>query len=346
MMFVYRDWDKNETQRKLLSIREDEFYLYGYCEYSKGMRTFRKDRIVTLIDESELDAYGHIPFPTTGNRRKKVNEEKSLEICFSGFKAPAKKMLEDLARSKKLLVRTAVTKNLDLLCIGETAGPVKMKKAEDQGVCVITPDQLYDLVRDGVLPDNFYDRTKKTEWTEITKEAAKENFTSWFFEIKTAHWSALGIKWKTDFTDSEKTASLRAWWEGENLRYGELHGLFFGKNQNDIQDHDDHEEWLELKKERDGKVYKYPAYAISKPIVLDFHEGDVFDSGNEMLQVVVTTPVLEVKSYHKGENSIGYWLTQEELANWLKTGVKPSQDHVIDKNQSHSEIAKHYAYTQ
>lgn len=346
MMFVYRDWANKETLRRLSNVREDDLYVYGYCEYSKGMRTFRRDRIVNLIDEENLAEYAHVPLPNVGIPQKISEKDQCLEICFTGFKSQDRKMLEELASSKSILVRKSVTKNLDLLCIGDNAGPLKMQMAEHQGVCVITPDQLYDLVNDGVLPDGFIDRTKKTEWTEITKEAVKEIFTSWFFDIKKAHWSAFGIKWKTDFTDSEKTASLRAWWEGENLRYGELHGLFFGKNQNDIQDHDDYEEWLELKKERDGKVYKYPAYAISKPIVLDFHEGDVFDSGDEVLQVIVTTPVLEVKLYDKSKNSIGYWLTQDEFANWLKTGVKPSPDHVIDKNQSHSEIAKHYEYTQ
>lgn len=50
-------------------------------------------------------------------------------------------------------VRTTVTKNLNFLCVGESAGWSKVEKAEEQGVTILTAEQFHDLVDDGVVPE-------------------------------------------------------------------------------------------------------------------------------------------------------------------------------------------------
>ncbi len=67
------------------------------------------------------------------------------EICFTGFRKEEKEELEQKARSIGFNIAKSVTKKLDFLCIGETAGPSKLKKAKDQGVQIITPDEFKNI---------------------------------------------------------------------------------------------------------------------------------------------------------------------------------------------------------
>jgi hypothetical protein len=170
------------------------------------------------------------------------------------------------------------------------------------------------------------------------------------YQVKQAHWAALGIQWRL-FNDKEKTAALRVWWEGENPRYGELKALRdavradYRQRKIPISKHPKNAEWEKLNKERAEKVYKYPALGISDPILLDFHEGDVFWNSFWCVQVVSGYSPLEVKYHEKDRTVTGYNLTEKRFAEWLKTGKVPDDRQRIDKNQSKSAIAQYHEYT-
>jgi predicted DNA-binding transcriptional regulator YafY len=177
MLFVYRDGAGAETLRKLTSFREDASYLRGYCEYSGGMRTFRKDRIITHLDDDNADAFSHVSPPSAGRSRDEMDDDYRWEVCFTGFKAPIRAALEAMAISGGMAVRKSVTANLDFLCVGDNAGSTKMLAAEHKGCHIITPDQLYDLINDGVLPDGFGAKKKSVKWTEISAKDAQRRFS-------------------------------------------------------------------------------------------------------------------------------------------------------------------------
>lgn len=54
------------------------------------------------------------------------------EICFTGFRKEEKDELEEKANSIGFKIARSVTKKLDYLCIGETAGPSKLKKPKNR----------------------------------------------------------------------------------------------------------------------------------------------------------------------------------------------------------------------
>ncbi|MFB2904900.1 hypothetical protein ACE1BH_08135 [Aeromonas jandaei] len=66
-----------------------------------------------------------------------------LEICFTGFGSIKKRELIALAKSSEkiqFVIRTEVTKKLDILCCGKNAGPIKIHEAQEQG-CLILQDE-------------------------------------------------------------------------------------------------------------------------------------------------------------------------------------------------------------
>lgn len=346
MEFVYRNAAGKESLRKLEHFKEDEFYISGYCEYSNGQRTFRKDRIMAYLNNDNRADYAQAAMPESisSERRQKAQPDDLLEICFTGFAAQERKELEARAESSGLKVRKSVTNNLNLLCIGSNAGASKVKAAEDQGSCILTVDELNDLLGTGVLPESYKPKTRtKVLWKKSKEEELVQRFVSYAFEIKKGHWFALGVEWRS-FTDSEATAKIRLAWEEANPRYQQLQPIFF--NKPNMQDHPDYEEWQNLKKLRDQKVKKYDSYALSSPLVVDFHEGDLFFRGKEHLQVIYPNDPLEVKHGGLDGRSMGYQLTNKLLIEWLKTGVKPEGVIQISKNQSQNEIAQFHEYTE
>lgn len=346
MKFIYRDSAGNKTLRSLSNIKEDDLYIYAYCEYSKGLRTFRKDRIVQYIDASDSENYSHISLPSKGQERKSLSEDYALEICFTGFKALERTALESLAEVNNMKVRKSIVSRLDFLCIGDKPGKKKLKDAEDKGCVILTLDQYKDLIDHGLLPEGYKEKAKGVVWTEITISEIELLFSSYAFSIKKAHWPALGVQWKKEyFIDQEKTKILRELWEKEHPRYTELYPFFFRKKLSLVEDHVDYEEWVSLKKEREEKVVRYSAYAISDPPLHDFHEGDVFHSATSIIQVINDYDPVEVKLIEDGK-SIGYHLTDKALEMWLKTGEKASDSFRIVKNQSKSAIAQYHEYSE
>ena len=77
--------------------------------------------------------------------KRKNRPPKRPEVCFSGFSKKDKEELEDLADKKGFDSKGSVTKSLEYLVIGETAGEVKIKKAEAQGVQILRKDEFKAL---------------------------------------------------------------------------------------------------------------------------------------------------------------------------------------------------------
>ena len=85
------------------------------------------------------------------NRTTKAKDNR-LQVCFTGFGVSKKQELIDLANGNNLKVVSSVTKKLDYLCGGETAGPKKIEKAESQGVQFLNESQFINLVQTGEIP--------------------------------------------------------------------------------------------------------------------------------------------------------------------------------------------------
>jgi NAD-dependent DNA ligase len=79
-------------------------------------------------------------------------KHEALEICFTGFGASERTELEKLASIQGMTVRTSVTTSLKFLCVGENAGPSKVKRAQSEGVTFLNREQFMELISDGVLP--------------------------------------------------------------------------------------------------------------------------------------------------------------------------------------------------
>ena len=95
---------------------------------------------------SDSDAWGVIY-----NIKPKEKECKH-EICFSGFHATTREVLENMARKGPYKVVSSVTKNLEFLVAGENAGPQKLGKAKEQNVAILTQEEFYNLFESGEIP--------------------------------------------------------------------------------------------------------------------------------------------------------------------------------------------------
>ncbi len=78
-------------------------------------------------------------------------KEKLTQVCFTGFSTGEKLELTELAEKANLEVVKRVTKNLAFLCVGENAGPAKLKQANEQGAHVLTKSQFFHLLETGEI---------------------------------------------------------------------------------------------------------------------------------------------------------------------------------------------------
>ena len=81
-----------------------------------------------------------------GNKSVYTPKQHITEICFTGFRKEEKAELEQKAISVGFNISRSVTKKLDYLCIGETAGPSKLQKAKEQGAEIITYEDLEKII--------------------------------------------------------------------------------------------------------------------------------------------------------------------------------------------------------
>lgn len=156
--FIYQDAKRNITIQSISKISENEVYLQGFCTIANGFRTYRKDRILEIIEnekisEERLEYYRSINPPPLSPSQSSRKPSHLLDICFTGFKSDDKKRLKELSENAGFVIRSTVSKNLNFLCCGYNAGPKKIEKAREQGAVAITEEQLIKLIETGEIPD-------------------------------------------------------------------------------------------------------------------------------------------------------------------------------------------------
>ena len=105
---------------------------------------FSKDRISQM---TEKDGWRWV------YKNKTPKNERCREICFTGFSESEKSDLSRLAMEAELAVVGSVTKNLSFLCVGQYPGHAKVEKATNQGVLIVTLDQIKQILQSGELPE-------------------------------------------------------------------------------------------------------------------------------------------------------------------------------------------------
>jgi hypothetical protein len=97
-----------------------------------------------IIGLSETEGWAEVR-KVDEQRRAEREANKKPEICFTGFNGNEREELETAAVIKGYKVRTTVTKNLDILVLGEAPGVKKIEKAEAQGVSILQLDEYEKL---------------------------------------------------------------------------------------------------------------------------------------------------------------------------------------------------------
>ena len=97
-----------------------------------------------IIGLSEAEGWAEVQ-KVDEQRRAEREANKKPEICFTGFNGNEREELETTAVIKGYKVRTSVTKNLDILVLGEAPGEKKIEKAEAQGVSILQLDEYESL---------------------------------------------------------------------------------------------------------------------------------------------------------------------------------------------------------
>ena len=147
LRFVYEDAKGNVSTRELTDWHDDGAYIEGYCHTAEDVRTFRRDRIVSVLEGE------HLLRPLAPKLDQGGKGGGAMEILFTGFPADERSTLEEDAESYGLVVRKTVTKNLDFVCAGPRAGSSKLAKARAQGCTILDEDDFWSLVEDGVMPE-------------------------------------------------------------------------------------------------------------------------------------------------------------------------------------------------
>ncbi|MCG9790659.1 hypothetical protein L1D61_26375 [Vibrio mediterranei] len=179
-------YDNSKSGPKVQIIHNAKRAIAGYYEYVQGWSekhgtpvTLRTDRIKGVFDtveEAEQSLASSIPllppkefkYLPEGEYFRK-DSGSALEVCFSGFNADNRKLLESRAREVGMLVRTRVTTNLHVLVAGKRVGPAKQMQAVALGAFILNEDQFLLLAQNGELPDELPEH-----FNEVAKASKKE----------------------------------------------------------------------------------------------------------------------------------------------------------------------------
>lgn len=149
--FVYKDSKGNVREHEIMNVSHDDMYIQGFSLTDRALRTFRKDRVIEFTTTARLDGCGLVEEVNVVGRRR---PSEKTEICFTGFSKADKNRLLVIATEQGMLVRSSVTKDLNILCCGSNAGPVKVANARLQNVIVLDEHQLLHLIETGEIPDS------------------------------------------------------------------------------------------------------------------------------------------------------------------------------------------------
>ncbi len=87
LVFVYQDAKGNVSERELTSWKDDGWLLKGVCSQDRGLRTFRRDRILAVHEGASLlkpiEMPAHVAASAALPATKSPHD--TLEILFTGF---------------------------------------------------------------------------------------------------------------------------------------------------------------------------------------------------------------------------------------------------------------------
>lgn len=137
---------------------------HAFCHDRHAIRTFRYDRIVDITTRSgikiNLDDWvtrrsgREVPanYPIKKPARKIPNQA-DMVVLFTGFKKPERESLEHEAIIYGLTVSKSrrVTKSIDWVVSGPTAGPKKLEDAARLGIPVLDSEAFLDMLDTGEI---------------------------------------------------------------------------------------------------------------------------------------------------------------------------------------------------
>lgn len=151
LSFIYEDAEGNISRRNIVNWQEDDAYFEGFCLDRHEGRTFKKERVLSYLDDS--DRLLKSPYPVGIHIEKTKQRMVSAEILFTGFSKDERANLEDLARLNGLTVCKSATVGLNYICTGKNAGPAKLAQALASGAIELSVDEFYQLVETGEIPN-------------------------------------------------------------------------------------------------------------------------------------------------------------------------------------------------
>ncbi|STQ77220.1 hypothetical protein [Grimontia hollisae] len=165
LYFVYLSQRLNLTAVRLFNWSESKQHYQGMAEVNGDIyfRTYRKDCIVEQYDNVEdfntaaaaLKDYVNSPENATFNRPAPKPVD-TFDVHFTGFKKDDKARLSEMSKESGMVVRTEVTKHLNILCYGYNAGQKKLEKARSQGVMIITEPEFLHFLETGEVPEECH----------------------------------------------------------------------------------------------------------------------------------------------------------------------------------------------
>lgn len=150
LRFVYEDADGRTSTRTVKNWEEDAVYIEGFCLDKLAVRTFRKDRVVTYLNDTDLLLSN--PEPAFKELEATSEPIAVRQILFTGFSKLDRADLEQIARDNGFQVCQTVTVSLDYICVGRNAGPSKLAEARKRGAIELDEHQFRQLIETGEVP--------------------------------------------------------------------------------------------------------------------------------------------------------------------------------------------------
>ena len=143
MFLVYKNRFNEVKPYSVEVIVEGDEYIDVFDNQEEKVKTFIKSNILSTNDNFEeatrkakelQNNFTPIEQKRIPSRDNWNNREGKFEVCFTGFSKLDKEELQNFAKEKEMCIRTRVTKNLDLLICGKTAGWKKLIEANELNV--------------------------------------------------------------------------------------------------------------------------------------------------------------------------------------------------------------------